>query len=192
MAIETGLEGKPWWVSALIGAVLGGAIIFGAYYLQFTKMEVQLKRMDGDLTKLQAQINEGRAAQASLERFREEVHVLELELEKLLGILPPKRNTDDLLRRVRNLTEQGDFTLLRFTPGALKPKDFYSEWPIRIQLEGTYHNLALFFDRVSRFKRIINVDQLKIGALRSQGRTQTISATFTASTFLYNEPEPES
>ncbi|NJL29212.1 MAG: type 4a pilus biogenesis protein PilO [Thermoanaerobaculia bacterium] len=192
MAIETGLEGKPWYVSAIVGAVLAGAIVFCAHYVQFTKMNGQLVRMDTELSKLQAQINEGRAAQASLERFREEVHVLELELEKLLGILPPKRNTDDLLRRVRNLTEQGDFTLLRFTPGALKRQDFYSEWPIRIQLEGSYHDLALFFDRVSRFKRIINIDQLKIGALRNQGRTQTITATFTASTFLYNEPEPES
>ena len=75
---------------------------------------------------------------------------------------PPKRNTEELIKRIETLTRQGDFTLKKFTPGELVQKEFYSEWPIDIQLEGTYHNLALFFDRMSRFSRIINVEDMKI------------------------------
>ncbi|MEM8963728.1 MAG: type 4a pilus biogenesis protein PilO, partial [Acidobacteriota bacterium] len=119
----------------------------------------------------------------------------QLDLDKLLRILPSQRNTEELLRRIRSLTEQGDFNLMRFTPQAEQPLDFYTEWPIKVELEGTYHNLALFFDRIGRFRRIINVDQLDIAALKNNNRDErsayTIRARFTAKTFLYNEPFDE-
>ncbi len=90
------------------------------------------------------------------------------------------------------MTEQGSFDLLRFTPGNFTDRDFYSEWPIAIRLNGSYHNLALFFDRVGRFSRIINIEKLKITALPNSLKGHTISASFTAKTFIYREaPPPE-
>ena len=128
------------------------------------KIEAKTKQLDA----LQVQISEGRAAKQKLPQFREEVRRLELELEKLLRILPARRNTPELLRRIRQLTEQGNFDLLRFTPGNFTDRDFYSEWPIAIKLNGSYHNLALFFDRVGRFSRIVNIENLKIAAPAEQ------------------------
>ena len=111
---------------------------------------------------------------------------------EFLRILPARRNTPELLRRIRQLTEQGSFDLLRFTPGNFTDRDFYSEWPIAIRLNGSYHNLALFFDRVGRFSRIINIENLKIATLPRSLKGQTISATFIAKTFVYREaPPPE-
>jgi len=112
MAIETGLEGKPWYVSAAVGAGLLVVLVFAANYLKFSDMTRQIERKGNELTELDKKIQEGKAAQRSLPQFREEVRRLELELDKLLRILPSRRNTEDLLRRLRTLTEQGDFTLL--------------------------------------------------------------------------------
>ncbi len=190
MAIETGLEGKPWYVSALVGVALAAAFVVTFKYVQADKMKHQIVSKEKKLKRLEREINEGRAAQKSLPQFREEVARLQLELDKLLRILPSRRNTEDLLRRIRRLTEQGDFDLLRFTPRGLSKRDFYSEWPIRISLNGKYHNLALFFDRIRRFSRIINVENLRIGA-RSRGR-HSVSANFTIKTFIYNRPKEES
>lgn len=189
--METGLEGRPWWHGAVIGGLLSVAIVGVFYYLGAQPKYEQLARMDRRLTDLQAQIQKGRAAKEKLPQFREEVRRAELELEKLLRILPARRNTPELLRRIRQLTEQGNFTLLRFRPGNFINRDFYSEWPIQVQLTGTYHNLAMFFDRISRFSRIINIDNLRVGALRRSGQGHTISARFTAKTFIYREPPPE-
>jgi len=86
------------------------------------------------------------------------------------------------------LTRQGDFTLKKFTPQDFVPKEFYAEWPIDIALDGTYHNLALFFDRMSRFSRIINVEALRVSELRDVPQ-KSISATFTAKTFIYTGDE---
>ena len=188
MAVKTGLEGKPWYVGAAVGALLGGAIFFLGWYLYISPKKDELAAGERQLAELQNKIQEGRAAKQQLPKFRDEVHQLEVELDKLLRILPARRNTPDLLRRIRSLAEQGDFALTRFTPGNLTDKEFFSEWPIAISVDGTYHNLALFFDRISRFSRIINVEDLTIGALSSG--PHTITASFTAKTFVYKEPEP--
>ncbi len=189
MAVETGLEGKPWHISAAVALAIACLIAGGVYWFKIKDMRLAYERKQATLTSLQQKITEGRAAKARLPQFEEEVARLTLELDKLLLILPPRRNTEDLLRRVRTLTERGDFDLLRFQPQAIRVNDFYSEWPIKIELEGTYHNLAMFFDRIGRFSRIINIDVLNISAINSpRAPHHTIKAAFTAKTFLYNEP----
>ncbi|HEX9799748.1 MAG TPA: type 4a pilus biogenesis protein PilO [Thermoanaerobaculia bacterium] len=190
MAIQTGLEGRPWWHGAAVGGLVAAVVVGTFYYFGARPKYDEIARLDRRLTDLQAQIQKGRAAKEKLPQFREEVRRAELELEKLLRILPPRRNTPELLRRIRQLTEQGNFTLLRFRPGNFVDRDFYSEWPIQISLTGTYHNLAMFFDRISRFSRIINIDNLKISARRGSG-ADTLAATFNARTFVYKEPPPE-
>ncbi len=190
MAFQTGLEGKPWYFGLIAGLVVGGVVYFGAHKLLLKPKKDAIAGLESQLTGLQAKIQEGRAAQQQLPRFREEVRQLELELDKLLRILPARRNTPELMRRIRTLAEQGDFNLLRFTPGAFIEQDFYSEWPIAINLEATYHNLAQFFERVSRFSRIINIEDLQVGALTSNP-DHTISASFRAKTFVYKEEDEE-
>ncbi len=188
---NTGLEGKPWYMGAVLGLVLVGVIYFLVHQFKLEDQKTQLQRQENKLAELQLKIQEGRAAQAQLPRFREEVRQLELELDQLLRILPARRNTQELLRRIRSLTEQGDFNLQRFTPGGEIDKDFYSEWPIQINLQGTYHNLAQLFDKVSRFSRIINIENLKIDQLKREGSRHSLSASFRAKTFIYKDPPLE-
>jgi type IV pilus assembly protein PilO len=203
VALKTGLEGKPWYVGLAFGLGVG-ALLFGAgYWRLLAPMREDYDRAEGQLAALQSKIQEGRAAKQELPKFREEVHQLELELDKLLRILPARRNTPDLMRRIRSLAEQGDFSLKKFNPGTLSDKEFFSEWPISVDLEGSYHNLALLYDRISRFSRIINIEDLEIKALppkQATGNTKdaqaaaanqhTVNAVFTAKTFVYKEPEP--
>ena len=190
MAFQTGLEGKPWYFGLIAGLVVGTLVYVGAHKMLLKPKKVSIGGLETELTGLQARIQEGRAARQQLPRFREEVRQLELELDKLLRILPARRNTPELMRRIRSLAEQGDFNLLRFTPGAFVEQDFYSEWPIAMNLEGTYHNLAQFFERVSRFSRIINIEDLQVGALTGDP-DHTITASFRAKTFVYKEDESD-
>ncbi|MEO8191978.1 MAG: type 4a pilus biogenesis protein PilO [Acidobacteriota bacterium] len=192
MAIELKLEEKKWWVAALIGVGIGLVLAVAVHYLWFRGINQDIARKTDELKGLQDEISKGRAAERKLSQFREEVKRLELELAKLLQILPSARNTEDLIKRIETLTRQGDFSLKKFTPGEPIGKDFYSEYPIEISLDGTYHNLALFFDRMSRFSRIINVEDMKVGGLDGNtagGAGKSISASFTAKTFIYTGDE---
>jgi Tfp pilus assembly protein PilO len=188
VAIDLKLEGKPWYHALAYGLVIGGLLAGAVHYAWFRGLNAEIKGKRTQLEALQQEIQKGRAAERKLSQFREEVRRLELELAKLLQVLPSKRNTEDLIKRIETLTRQGDFTLRKFTPGDFVPKDFYAEWPIDIALEGSYHNLALFFDRMSRFSRIINVEDMKINALPVIGQ-KSISATFIAKTFIYTGDE---
>jgi type IV pilus assembly protein PilO len=190
VALKTGLEGKPWYFGLGVG-LAAGVVLLGVGYWQLVQpMADEYDLNEAKLAELQNKIQEGRAARQELPKFREEVRQLELELDKLLRILPARRNTPDLMRRIRSLTEQGDFALTRFNPGTLSDKEFFSEWPIAVDVQGSYHNLALFFDRISRFSRIINIENLEIVALPATKGAHTITAKFTAKTFVYKEPEP--
>lgn len=192
MAIETGLEGKPWYYGLLAGLVLGGLLFWGGHYLFFGPMKKEIGGLQRRLDDLQTQIQEGRSAQARLPQFREQVRRLELELDKLLRILPARLNTQEILRNVRTLAEQGDFDLKKFQPGQLVEREFYKEWPIQIDLDGQYHNLAVFFDKIRRYPRIFNIENLKLDTVRAQGAgPHTLSTSFTAKTFVYSAEVPD-
>ena len=187
MALELRLEERKWWIALILGLAFGAALAGAVHYawLRGVHDEIRAKRVE--LDGLNQEIQKGRAAERKLSQFREEVKRLEIDLAKLLQILPSKRNTEDLIKRIEALTRQGDFTLKKFTPGEFVGKDFYSEWPITIQLDGTYHNLALFFDRMSRFSRIINVEEMRINTMDAPGKS--IAASFVAKTFIYTADE---
>jgi type IV pilus assembly protein PilO len=188
MAIDLKLEDKKWYYALGYGLVIGAVVAGAVHYAWFRPLNAEIKGKRAQLEGLQQEIQKGRAAERKLSQFREEVRRLEVELSKLLQVLPSKRNTEELIKRIETLTRQGDFTLKKFTPQDFIPKEFYAEWPIDIALDGTYHNLALFFDRMSRFSRIINVEALKISELAGVPQ-KSISATFVAKTFIYTGDE---
>src|SRR5437773_6627834 len=182
------IDEKPWYYALGVGVFVGALAAGAVHWFWFKPMQEEIANKKVELEGLNQEIAKGRAAERKLAQFREEVKRLELELAKLLQILPSKRNTEELIKRIETLTRQGDFTLRKFTPGEFVQKEFYAEWPIDIQVDGTYHNLALFFDRMSRFSRIINVEDLKVGALDNVPG-KSIAAAFLAKTFIYTGDE---
>jgi len=182
------VEEKPWYYALAVGLSVGIVMAGAVHWFWFKPMNEQIAAKRVELEGLNQEIQKGRAAERKLSQFREEVKRLELELSKLLQILPSKRNTEELIKRIETLTRQGDFVLKKFTPGEFAQKEFYAEWPIDIQVEGTYHNLALFFDRMSRFSRIVNVEDLKINGLDNVPG-KSIAASFVAKTFIYTGDE---
>ena len=185
------LEDKPSYYGLIIGLLLAGGLIFAANYFYISKVDDDIKAAENQIADLDKKIEQGRSAQRKLPQFREEVRRLELELEKLRRILPSSRNTDEIIKKVKSLVDQGDFSLLKMTfPHPAAPgNDPYVEWPISISVQGRYHNLAILFNRLSNFSRIMNVEQISITALSVQTE-RTIGADFVAKTFMYVEPKP--
>jgi len=89
-----------------------------------------------------------------------------------------------LLRRVQGMATQSNLSILTFTPHPTAKKQLHAEWPITLKLEGNYHDLGSFLERVSKFPRIINVGDIKINARTSSTDGSTITAECTATTFV--------
>jgi type IV pilus assembly protein PilO len=180
------LEEKPWYYGLGVGLLLAGMLYFAAYFylLDLSGMQHKLQGKRAELDQLNQKITQGRAAERRLPQLREEVRRTELDLQRLLQILPTARNAEELIKRFETLARQGDFSLRRFEPKEYINRDFFAEWPIEIQIDGSYHNLALFFDKMARFSRIVNVEDLQLqGIAEVAGRT--ITSRFTAKTFIY-------
>lgn len=189
MAID--LNSKPWYVAAIVGVVIGVALFTVMQIYVFKDIKTQIERLESSIDELEREIEKGRAAKADLPRLEEDIRNYEIELERLRKILPTKRETDNLIKRYKQLTERGGFSLTSFAPGAFEDRGFYLEWPIKVTLDGTYHELGLFFDRMSNFSRIINVNDLTITPIRSTKEDYTIHADFVARTFIFKEETQE-
>ena len=81
---------------------------------------------------------------------------------------------------------QSNLTIKGFKPSAPTVKEIHAEWPIQLELEGTYHNLAVFFDRVAKFTRIVNISGLQVEGKdgKDKSRQGTITAKCVATTFV--------
>ncbi len=174
----------PWKVQLAVfaGLALAGA---GAFYY-FYEMPAQLRFSERgqELTVVRARINKGLATARQLPEFRKEVAELQARLEGLKPILPDEKDAADLLRRVNTLAVQSNLTVQVFRPQAIATRTLHAEWPITLQLEGTYHNLGVFLDRISKFPRIINVGALEIRGKAQPTANATIEVTCTATTFV--------
>ena len=185
------LDNRPWYFALIVGLVISGLLIFAFENYLFSDIRKDIDRSTSDLAALKKKVTEGKIAEGRLPQFREEFARLDTELQRLLRILPTAKQTDELIKKIKSLTERGNFRLVTFQPQGFVKQDFYSEWPISVQLEASYHELALFFDRLSRFSRIINIDTLAISADSRPRSNYTINTTFVMKTFIYDEPTPQ-
>lgn len=182
---------QPWYVALAIGVVLAGIILYGVHAYIVQPINEQIAAAEAKIAELDKKIEQGRAAERKLPQFREEVRRLELELEKLRRILPSTRNTEEIIKKIKSLVDQGDFGLKKLVFPKLteaKGSDPYAEWPISVSVDGRYHDLAILFNRLSNFSRIINVESINITALQNQ-TSKTITSDFVAKTFVYVEPK---
>jgi len=185
------LDKMPFYGQVGLFGGLALAVIVAAYALwpNLGDMRKEIEEYEGQFTEKQAEIRKGQAAEQRLPELEREIEAKKQELSDLEQILPSDRETGDLLRYVKNLGDQSNLDLKSFAPGGLRPAEFYKEFPIEMQVSGRYHDLGIFLDRVSKYSRIINVDNLRIGAFKQPGRT--IQASLTATTFVYTETNKE-
>jgi Tfp pilus assembly protein PilO len=173
-------------VFAIIGVLLYGVF----WYFFYSPMQAERDKKTATKRNLQAEVDNAKTTAARLPEFRREVERKEATLQALSRILPSQKEVDDLLRKVQQLAAESSLNVLRFKPEATKPQNFYAEWPISLDLDGSYHNLAYFFDRLSRLSRIVNVSNLKVDAKREPSIASTITASCTATTFVFIEAAP--
>lgn len=178
------LNKLPWYsqVGLFVAIALGGIAAF--YYLYAEPAAVEQAAQQQRLDALRVDINRGLATARKLSQFRGEVADLETRLQSLKAVLPDQKDYGDLLKNLQTLAAQSNLTIRNFKPGTVVSKQLHVEWPITMELDGTYHNLGMFFDRISKFARIINVGNVTIHAKDRTELNSTIQVTCVATTFV--------
>jgi type IV pilus assembly protein PilO len=182
--MELSLTKLPWYgqigAFVVLGLAAGGAFYY--YYEGPVRADIEIR--ESQLAALRRDVQMGQATAKKLPEFQAEVGRLQARLDNLKAVLPDAKDAADLLRRLQTVATQSSLTIKGFKPQATATKQLHAEWPIDLELEGTYHNLAIFFDRVSKFTRIVNINALAIKAQQQPKPNSTISATCVATTFV--------
>jgi type IV pilus assembly protein PilO len=185
----------PWYgqIGAFVALSAAGVGAFWYGYARSAEEGLETKRTE--LATLRDEIKRGLATAKKLPEFRRQVADEQAQLDRVRVVLPEERDVAELLRRVQAMATQSNLTILGFSPQAITTRELHAEWPIGLQLEGTYHNLGAFLERVSKFPRIINVTGIAIRTKEGNAPSAaTIVAECTATTFVLLEakpPEPE-
>lgn len=182
------LSKLPWYgqVGLFLGLSAAGLAAF--FYLYARPMQEEMAQRQRKLDALQTEIRKGQAVARRLPQFRAEVAELEARLDTLKNVLPEEKDLADLLRRLQMLAVRSNLTIRKFKPSpSLIVKDLHAEVPISLQLDGSYNNLAMFFDRVSKFPRIIHMGSVDIKAKVPQEPNSTITIDCVATTYILLE-----
>jgi type IV pilus assembly protein PilO len=189
---DISLTKLPWYaqIGAFVALAVGGVTAFYFYYESPVREEMSSRQ--ARLVALRADVSKGQATAAKLPQFRSQVTELEGRLDNLKAVLPEQKDVADLLRRLQTVAVQSNITIKAIRPKDTVTKQLHAEWPIQLDLDGTYHNLAMFFDRVGRFTRIVNISGLDVKGKERPEPNSTITASCTATTFvLLDKPSPK-
>ena len=182
--MQLSLTKLPWYaqVGAFVALAIGACGAF--YYYIEMPARADMESRQTQLASLKADISKGLTTAKKLPEFRAQVTDLEGRLANLTAILPEEKDAADLLNRMQTVAAQSNMIIKGFKPSPTVTKTLHAEWPITLDLEGTYHNLALFFDRVGKFTRIVNISGLNVRGRDRAVAGTTISATCVATTFV--------
>lgn len=185
--MELSLSKLPWYaqVGAFFVLAIAGVGAF-VYYYELPQ-RAEMKGRQDQLAALKKEIKRGLDTKAKLADFEAQVEDLQERLVNLAEVLPEEKDAADLLRQMQTVATQSDLTIKSFKPAPVVAKELHAEWPINLQLDGTYHNLARFFDRVGKFTRIVNISAIDLKGKQKQDQSSTITADCVATTFVLLE-----
>jgi type IV pilus assembly protein PilO len=183
--MQLSLAKFPWYTQLALFAALGIGAIGGFEYYYASQLRADIATRATELASLRADVSKGQAMARQLPAFEIEVKELEARLDNLRAVLPEEKDAADLLRRMQTVATQSNLVIKSFKPSPVVTKQLHAEWPISLELEGSYHNLAAFFDRVGKFTRIVNVTGVDVkGQDRAGDVNTTIAASCVATTFV--------
>lgn len=160
--------------------------------LYFPLVKATQDRVVEEQSKQQELVEEKRDFQKTAqdkETWRNQVETLNKKLAKAYTELPDARQIPDLVRRISTIGKKIGLEFLLFRPLPESKQEFYAEVPIQLKVEGSYHDVATFFDRLGKFPRIVNVRDIRMHTPveRSGRMVLTIEGTAVTYRFLTDE-----
>jgi len=178
-------------MSRLIQVGIAAAVVLcmtGVFYMYVLQDLIeQSKAQKNKIASLTTAVAKGTAVESQVKRFEMELATLEERLVVLQSILPEEKETAELLRNIQQMAMKSNLKINQFEPRSMEARDFYSNWPIEIEVEGNYHGLGLFFEKISQYPRIIDIGKLAIRNIDHQtDPNRTLVASCTAVTYVFN------
>lgn len=163
------------------GTILLLAFAF-IYFLYLPKTE-EIKKTQSEIKGLEQKVNRAKIRAKNLQKFEEESSLVEAQFQEALRLLPNSKEIPALLRNLSELGAEAGLEFNHFSQQKENPGDFYMEIPVSLELSGSYHNVAVFFDKVGSMERIVNI--LNVSMKPVDARSTTLITTCDAVTYRF-------
>jgi type IV pilus assembly protein PilO len=171
----------------LVLVVVVAVLVFLNWVTFISPKEEEIARHQNKISKLDQDLVQKRVIARNLARYRVEVERLKQRLNEALTLLPNDAEIPELLQKIAALVEQSDCEMATFEPQSEAVQNFYARIPVKMKISGNYHSIAVFFDKVSKLARIVNVTDIKLGEARLENQKVVLRAEFLATTFKFVE-----
>lgn len=161
------------------------AICAGYYFGAYESKNEQLQALRAKELELQRKLSEVRSVAANIAAFEEEITEMEAQLAIALRQLPNEKQLEVLLADISNLGKTAGVEIKSFKRENEQVHDFYAEVPISVKLEGSYHDIARFFDSIAKLPRIVNMGAINMKVADADEASTRLTVTGTATTFRF-------
>ncbi len=175
-----------------MGALVGVSVLIIAlvYYFVLSGQVNELSGLEGSLAKKQNEVNANRDLNANKTKFEDKIAELEGKLEVSKKYLPQEKEIPLLLEKITEFGTQSGLEFLVFKPSGEVEREFYSEVSIKIEVNGTFHNVLRFFDRIANMDRIVTVSNISMQKGKKDSGA-SIKTSLSAVTYRYIEPKED-
>jgi len=182
------LQNSPWYVQMGIFLLIGAIAVVLFYVFYYKDNNDIITGLDSQIEGLKEEIRKAKKKESEKKQIQEQTKNLEKFMEDLKDVLPEDKEIQQISNKGQAAVSSARLRIMNWVTQPDRRKDPLTEIPISIMVQGNYHNLALFFDQLSRLKKIFTVDNLSITQLGNEKNAiYTVNANFTASTYLYKD-----
>jgi len=179
----------PKAIRLAVVSVLLVALGAGYWFFSYEPAQVQRAAMIARSQELQRTLNNARSVADNVAGFEAEVAGLERDLDLALKQLPNRKQFEDLLQDISTAGKKMGVMIKSIDRDREIPRDFYAEVPFEIELEGTYHDLARFFEMLANLPRIVNMGGMTIKVVKETRQSTRLKVTGMATTFRFLSDE---
>ncbi len=155
----------------------------GSYFLFLSPKIDRIKQLKSEINNLNGRIKAAKALAKKLPEFEAKAKKIDKQFKKALKLLPDKKEIPSLLVHINHLGIESGLIFRLFRPSRERPKGFYNEIPIKIEVEGKFHNIMQFIYKMTTMERIVNVFNISMKPIHRL--SPDLRSTFTAITYRF-------
>jgi type IV pilus assembly protein PilO len=168
------------------GLALAVVLVTLANFIFFVNpVEASIAAQQGRQRALDAQLQEKSEIAQNLNERRREMDVLQQKLDEALSELPEQADVDELLAQLNDVGRKSGLEIATVEPTAEQPAQIYVKIPIRMSVTGNYNEVALFLQEVANMRRIVNVNNIRLGTPQVRAEKVVLNADFIATAFRF-------
>lgn len=188
---------KQWGLIIAVAGLLTAALYFTIFKSQRDANESAQKALDAK-RKENAELEPYKTRLAEIDR---QLASLKQQMEIEKRIVPDEKDVDGFIKMLDAEAVKSGIELRRYTAQTTATREYYTEVPFEIELDGSYYSMMKFFDNVAKLERIVNVSNLLVANTKKGSEakakhiyqyapSESVIATCVATTFFSHDTAP--